>query len=118
MKNNHVTFGTLQRFLTELGFVPQRGNVGGRFSHAGSGCQLTYPLYQEREEVSETNLVATRHFLDQFGLVEREEFEDRFHRHAVGELTHSGHGLPLPSPPLGTRLMSRRGWLTVAIVVF
>ncbi len=83
MKNDPVTFTGLQGLLTDLGFVKQVGNAAVVFEHANSGCRLFYPLYRDTDMVGEGDLVITRHFLDQFGLVERADFEDQLRRHAL-----------------------------------
>lgn len=48
MKNERVTFKTLQHFLADLGFTTISGS-GGYFvnDHAATGCRLLYPAYHE-----------------------------------------------------------------------
>jgi hypothetical protein len=72
-----ITYGTLLHFLHELGFVTK--TVPGSHSvhnHQETGCQLVYPTYEPGDPVKPHHLAATRRFLDEFGLVERDEFDE------------------------------------------
>lgn len=79
-----IPFAALHRFLTELGFVPR--SVAGShtvYDHAATGCQLVYPEYRDTDVVLGRHLTATRRFLDEFGLVEASQFENRLRQQVL-----------------------------------
>jgi hypothetical protein len=51
--------------------------------HAVSGCKLYYPAFRDPDVVPQFHLAVTSKFLDEFGLVERDEFDDRLRGHSV-----------------------------------
>lgn len=82
--NNTITFATLRKFLTGLGFVETV--VPGShvvFEHPSADVVLMLPPYRSREKVNRANLVAVRFHLDANGLVERDEFESLLQEAAV-----------------------------------
>lgn len=77
MRNpSHITFATLRSFLEELGFSERKGNGSSIiFEHKPSQTVLFFRIYQSLEKVDQTDLVVVRRFLDEKGLMERDEFE-------------------------------------------
>ncbi|MBY0230712.1 MAG: hypothetical protein K2W96_15605 [Gemmataceae bacterium] len=70
--------------LLSLGFTLEKA-AGGYFiaDHPASGCRLVYPANQETEGVSPAHQGATRHFLDAFGVLDRDRFEEALNRAAL-----------------------------------
>jgi hypothetical protein len=85
MKDELVTFAVLDRFLNGIGFERLSIPKGYAFSHKPSGCVIFLRRYKENEEVSPTDLTVVRRYLDEFGLMERSDFDRRVrtHSHAV-----------------------------------
>jgi predicted RNA binding protein YcfA (HicA-like mRNA interferase family) len=82
MKNNAITFGDLDRILGELDFT--RIVVKGShvtYEHP-SGALLMFPPHRVNEKVDPKNLIVVRKTLDEFGLMEREQFETVSHRNS------------------------------------
>jgi hypothetical protein len=78
-----ITFGTLFRFLAELGFTTKTVPGSHTVHNHPSGCQLVYPAHDEADPVPLRHLVATRRFLDEFGLVERNQFDELLRQHSL-----------------------------------
>jgi hypothetical protein len=76
-KHKTISFTRLRQMLLDLGFaetvVPGSHSL---FEHDPSDTWLVYRPYRPNEMVSPTDLANTRFFLDQRGLVERDEFEE------------------------------------------
>lgn len=79
--NKAVPFAAVRSLLASLGFTIQRA-AGGYYiaDHPRSGCQIVYPASQEAEGVSPVHQASTRHFLDTFGLLDKDRFEEELHR--------------------------------------
>jgi hypothetical protein len=77
MRNSsHIPFAVLKDFLSGLGFTNREVNGASIiFEHAPSETLLFFRTYQPREKVDQTDLVVVRKFLDEKGLMDREEFE-------------------------------------------
>jgi predicted RNA binding protein YcfA (HicA-like mRNA interferase family) len=82
MKNNVFTFGELDRLLGRLDFT--RTVVKGShvtYEHP-SGALFMFPPRRPTDRVDEKYLIVLRRHLDEFGLMERAEFEKAAHLHA------------------------------------
>jgi hypothetical protein len=76
--NKVFPFSRLQHLLEELGF--QEKVVPGShiyFEHSPSGTLLLYHVYDSEEPLTWADFVKTRKFLDERGLLRREQFEER-----------------------------------------
>jgi len=84
MKSRQIPFSTLRRYLEGLGFVTHVG-AGGFImcEHAESGCKLYYPAFRDNDIVPALHIGITGKFLDEFGLVERDDFEDQLRQHSI-----------------------------------
>jgi hypothetical protein len=79
-----VTFAALQSLLRDLRFSRLVGEGGYVVNdHAGTGCRLLYPAYAEDHAVPLFHLVATQRFLDEFGILDADDFRDQVRKHAV-----------------------------------
>jgi len=70
------SYGQLEDALRALGF--QKHDVQGShcyFTHPTSDIVLTYPPYTRSTLALERHVVATRHFLDEYGYLDQNEFE-------------------------------------------
>jgi predicted RNA binding protein YcfA (HicA-like mRNA interferase family) len=80
MRNNTFTFGDLDRLLSELDFT----KIIVRGSHVAyehpSGALLMFPPRRAQEKVDQKTEIVVRKTLDEFGLMERDQFEDRAHK--------------------------------------
>lgn len=83
MKNNAFTFGDLDRLLCDLDF----SRLLVRGSHVTYehpvGALLMFPPHRANEQVDAKTLIVVRKTLDEFGLMERERFEDLAHKHSA-----------------------------------
>jgi predicted RNA binding protein YcfA (HicA-like mRNA interferase family) len=80
MKNSLFTFGDLERVLGDLDFnriVVKGSHVS--YEHP-SGALLMFPPHRGNESVDEKTMIVVRRTLDEFGLMEREQFETLAHR--------------------------------------
>jgi predicted RNA binding protein YcfA (HicA-like mRNA interferase family) len=71
-----TTFAHLQGFLQGLGF--QSKLIPGShlyFQHPECGALIVLRLYRSEEEVSITDLALVRRVLDDYGIVDRERFD-------------------------------------------
>lgn len=71
-----LTYGQLERALHALGF--QKHDVPGShcyFTHPNSDITLTYPPYAPSTSALKRHVVATRHFLHEYGYLDQDEFE-------------------------------------------
>ncbi len=75
-----VPFAALRSLLLSLGFTIQKAPGGYFIADHASGCRLVYPASQEADGVSLSHQGATRHFLDAFGVLDRDRFEEELHR--------------------------------------
>ncbi len=79
MKNNLFTFGDLERILGELDFA----KIVVKGSHVSyehpSGALLMFPPHRLNEKVDESTRLVVRRTLDEFGLMERAQFESLSH---------------------------------------
>jgi predicted RNA binding protein YcfA (HicA-like mRNA interferase family) len=82
MRNNSFTFGELDRILGDLDFT----RIIVRGSHVAyehpSGALLMFPPHRAHEKVDQQTLIVVRKTLDEFGLMERSQFETLAHRNA------------------------------------
>ena len=83
MKNNAFTFGDLDKLLADLAFT----RLVVRGSHVTyehpSGALLMFPPHRASEKVDPKTEIVVRKTLDEFGLMEREQFEDLWHKHCL-----------------------------------
>jgi len=81
MPNNTITFAALRQLLSDLGFVekvlPQSHVV---FEHAPSDTIFVFRPYRPRDRVADYDLVGVRRHLDERGLLECGDFENRLHQ--------------------------------------
>jgi hypothetical protein len=82
--NNAITFAKLRDLLCRLGFsetvVPKSHIL---FEHAGGREKLFFRLYTPSEKLDPGDVLKTRRFLDEWGLLERDEFERLLHEPAA-----------------------------------
>jgi predicted RNA binding protein YcfA (HicA-like mRNA interferase family) len=80
MKNNSFTFGDLERILGNLDFT----KIVVKGSHVSyehpSGALLMLPPHRVNEQVDEKTTIVVRRTLDEFGLMERKQFESLSHK--------------------------------------
>jgi hypothetical protein len=74
VKTTDVTFDEFRQFLLELGFRETPEKTRLRFEHP-SGPILLFRLYKNREKVLARDMWATRHQLDQQGVIEATDFD-------------------------------------------
>jgi hypothetical protein len=70
------TYGQIEDALLALGF--QKHEVPGShsyFTHPTSDIVLIYPPYTRSTPARERHVVATRHFLHEYGYLDRDEFD-------------------------------------------
>jgi predicted RNA binding protein YcfA (HicA-like mRNA interferase family) len=82
MKNNVFTFGELDRLLGNLNFtktVVKGSHV--TYEHP-SGAQFMFPPRPPRDKVDQKYLIVLRRHLDEFGLMQRDDFEKLAHVHS------------------------------------
>jgi hypothetical protein len=76
--NKAIPFSRLQHLLAGLGFqervVPDSHIY---FEHPPSGTLLLYHVYHANEPLTWADFVKTRKFLDERGLLQREQYEER-----------------------------------------
>jgi hypothetical protein len=74
-----ITYDNLERALTKLGFtkrrVPVEERVVNYFRH-DSGAELFFKDYQPNQPVESYNLLAARSTLDEYGVLDRDEFDE------------------------------------------
>jgi hypothetical protein len=81
MKNNAVSFATLQHVLEGLGFVKaQTAGPQQVFEHAPSDSVFLFRAYKPRDKVTPADLIAVRKILDDKGVIEPEALEDMLHQ--------------------------------------
>jgi hypothetical protein len=85
MRNpSHITFAALRTLLDELGFTERKGNGSCLiFEHEPSETVLYFRTYQPREKVDQTDLVVVRKFLNEKGVLARDDFERWTWQHPV-----------------------------------
>lgn len=79
-----LTFAELTRFLVDLGFTLH--TVSGShhfFQHTEAGANITLRLYAPEDRVESAGVVYVRHTLDQWGIMDRAEFDDRIQKRAI-----------------------------------
>jgi len=82
MRNSAFTFGDLDRILGDLDFA--RIVVKGShvtYEHP-SGALLMFPLHRVSEKVDQKTSIVVRKTLDEFGLMEGEQFETLSHKNS------------------------------------
>jgi predicted RNA binding protein YcfA (HicA-like mRNA interferase family) len=82
MRNNTFTFGDLDRILGDLDFT--RIDVKGShvaYEHPG-GALLMFPPHRANAKVDPKTLIVVRRTLDEFGLMERQQFEALAHQNS------------------------------------
>jgi predicted RNA binding protein YcfA (HicA-like mRNA interferase family) len=80
MRNNSFTFGDLDRILADLDFA--RLLVKGShvtYEHP-SGALLMFPPRRANARVDQKTMIVVRKTLDEFGLMEREQFQTLAHQ--------------------------------------
>jgi len=81
--NNSLTFGDLDRILSELDFT--RIVVKGShvtYEHP-SGALLMFPPPRANAKVDPKTITVVRKTLDEFGLMERDQFESLAHKNST-----------------------------------
>ena len=71
------SFAALRQFLVDLGFT--HGVVPGShvyFEHPRSAALLVFRVLRDDEEVGATYLTMTRSVLDDFGIMDRKDFDN------------------------------------------
>ena len=83
MRNNSITFGDLDQILGDLHFT----RIAVRGSHVAyehpSGALLMFPPHRVNAKVDQQTLIVVRKTLDEFGLMEREQFETLAHKNSA-----------------------------------
>jgi predicted RNA binding protein YcfA (HicA-like mRNA interferase family) len=77
MTKPRIPFGTLRRFLLDLGFgevVVPGSHIG--FHHTASGAEIILPVYRTDQDVAPRYLLLVRVTLDAKGLMEAREFDE------------------------------------------
>jgi len=78
--NNRFTFGDLDNLLQDLKFT----KIVVKGSHVAyehpSGALFMFPPRPAREQVDQKTLIVVRKTLDEFGLMERQAFENIAHQ--------------------------------------
>jgi predicted RNA binding protein YcfA (HicA-like mRNA interferase family) len=80
MRNNLFTFGDLERILGDLDFskiVVKGSHVS--YEHP-SGALLMLPPHRMNDQVDEKTSIVVRRTLDEFGIMERRQFESLAHK--------------------------------------
>ncbi len=71
-----VTYGQMEDLLLALGFVKNEDTVNRiTFRHANSEAVILLPRYSRDRKMREWHFVAVRATLDNFGFVNRDEFD-------------------------------------------
>jgi hypothetical protein len=72
-----IPFTALEHFLLERGFTKRvTPHSQLLLEHAASGCVLFFRPYRPEETVEEIKLASVRRFLDEFGILDHEEFDN------------------------------------------
>lgn len=81
---SNPTFATLERFLLDLGFH-SRTIPGSHilFQHPRADAQVALRLYRPEEEIDPVRLAYVRHTLDTWGILSRDEFDERLRNHSL-----------------------------------
>ena len=84
MHNKKVPFRHLRQFLLDLGFSESRLPTSGFvFAHEPSDTLLFYRPYEPDETVNPGDVMTTRRFLDERGLLDADEFEEALEKTPV-----------------------------------
>ncbi len=75
-----ISFAELRQFLERLGFTETVHPTHVVFEHLASDSLLVFRRYRARDAVSPANLVTVRKLLDERGLVEADEFDNRWRK--------------------------------------
>jgi predicted RNA binding protein YcfA (HicA-like mRNA interferase family) len=89
--NDKIPYNSLRKILLDLGFVEQV--VPGKhalFEHAPSGTILVYRIYRPAENITWSDHVKTRRFLDENGILDADLFEARLQQTPVGSGGNGG----------------------------
>lgn len=81
---SNPTFAAVTSFLGQLGFEKQV--IPGShvlFKNDGADVQIVLRLYREEEPVDQTGLVYIRHTLDQWGIMERDQFDEQMRQQSL-----------------------------------
>jgi predicted RNA binding protein YcfA (HicA-like mRNA interferase family) len=81
MKNDSISFATLQRVLEGLGFV--KGTVPGShlyFEHPPSGTVFLFRLYKPEDKLSSWDRVGVRKLLIERGVVDEDTLDELLHQ--------------------------------------
>ncbi|HYT92576.1 MAG TPA: type II toxin-antitoxin system HicA family toxin [Gemmataceae bacterium] len=81
MKNNVFTFKELDRLLGKLDFTKTIVKGSHVTYEHPSGAQFMFPPRRPNAPVDQKYLIVLRRHLDEFGLMERAEFEKLAHVH-------------------------------------
>jgi hypothetical protein len=72
-----IPFAVLEHFLLERGFTKRvTPHSQLLLEHAASGCVLFFRPYRPQEKVEDIKLASVRLFLDEFGILDQEEFDN------------------------------------------
>jgi predicted RNA binding protein YcfA (HicA-like mRNA interferase family) len=75
---NKISFANLSQFLEGLGFthrlIPGSHHL---FEHARADTFIMLRLYEPHDMVEQTGLLSVRHTLDEWEIMEREQFDER-----------------------------------------
>ena len=78
------TFAVLKSFLDQLGFelriVPGSHIL---FSHPDVNVRIMLRLYEEGDKVEPSGLAYVRHTLDEWGIMEREQFDEQMRERSL-----------------------------------
>ncbi len=84
MRNNAISFATLERVLEGLGFVKaQTAGPQQVFEHAPSHSVFLFRAYKPRERVTTADLMEVRKILDEKGIIEPDALEGMLHQNAA-----------------------------------
>jgi predicted RNA binding protein YcfA (HicA-like mRNA interferase family) len=81
---SRITFANLKQFLLHLGF--SASSVPGShflFEHSGANVNIMLRLYQPEELVNPAALAYVRRILDEWGILDREQFEDQLRQQSL-----------------------------------
>jgi predicted RNA binding protein YcfA (HicA-like mRNA interferase family) len=79
-----TTIASLERFLIHLGFSVSR--VEGShvlFEHAGANARIVLRLYKPDDDVEPAALAYVRRTLDEWGILNREQFDDQLRQRSL-----------------------------------
>jgi hypothetical protein len=82
-KTDVVHFGALDHFLHELGFERSDIPHGYAYVHLRARAGFFLRARADHEPVSATEIAVVRRYLDECGLMEREDFENLIHSGAL-----------------------------------